>query len=77
MGFSHLRGRSYNRTVVQYSPRRQRRASHKLRPRPIDPRMRARKSTDTLAAADLDLPDDAKVALDDLTQEYRWGDAAR
>jgi hypothetical protein len=30
-----------------------------------------------LAAADLDLPDDAKVALDDLTQEYRWGDAAR
>jgi aryl-alcohol dehydrogenase-like predicted oxidoreductase len=33
--------------------------------------------TDTLAAADLDLPDDAKVALDDLTQEYRWGDAAR
>ena len=33
--------------------------------------------TDTLAAADLDLPDDAKVALDDLTHEYRWGDAAR
>jgi aryl-alcohol dehydrogenase-like predicted oxidoreductase len=33
--------------------------------------------TDTLAATDLDLPDDAKVALDDLTQEYRWGDAAR
>jgi aryl-alcohol dehydrogenase-like predicted oxidoreductase len=33
--------------------------------------------TDTLAAADLDLPDDAKVALDDLTNEYRWGDAAR
>jgi len=28
--------------------------------------------TDTLAAADLDLPDDAKVALDDLTHEYRW-----
>ena len=33
--------------------------------------------SDTLAAADLDLPDDAKVALDDLTHEYRWGDAAR
>jgi aryl-alcohol dehydrogenase-like predicted oxidoreductase len=33
--------------------------------------------TGTLAAADLDLPDDAKVALDDLTHEYRWGDAAR
>ena len=33
--------------------------------------------TDTLAAADLDLPDDAKVALDDLTHEYRWCDPAR
>jgi len=33
--------------------------------------------TDTLTASDLDLPDDAKVALDDLTHEYRWGDAAR
>jgi aryl-alcohol dehydrogenase-like predicted oxidoreductase len=33
--------------------------------------------TDTLAAVDLDLPEDVKVRLDDLTQEYRWGDAAR
>lgn len=33
--------------------------------------------TDTLAAVDLNLPKDAKVALDDLTHEYRWGDAAR
>ena len=33
--------------------------------------------TDTLAAADVELPDDAKVALDDLTHEYRWGDPAR
>jgi aryl-alcohol dehydrogenase-like predicted oxidoreductase len=33
--------------------------------------------TDTLAAAELDLPHDAKAALDDLTHEYRWGDAAR
>jgi aryl-alcohol dehydrogenase-like predicted oxidoreductase len=33
--------------------------------------------TDTLAAADLDLADDTKAALDDLTHEYRWGDAAR
>ena len=33
--------------------------------------------TDTVAAVSLDLPDDAKVALDELTHEYRWGDAAR
>jgi 1-deoxyxylulose-5-phosphate synthase len=33
--------------------------------------------TDTVAAVDLDLPDDAKVALDELTHDYRWGDAAR
>ena len=33
--------------------------------------------TDTVAAVNLDLPDDAKVALDELTHEYRWGDAAR
>jgi aryl-alcohol dehydrogenase-like predicted oxidoreductase len=33
--------------------------------------------TDTLAAADLALPDEAKAALDELTHEYRWGDAAR
>ncbi|MDT5237196.1 MAG: hypothetical protein QOF47_3183 [Mycobacterium sp.] len=32
---------------------------------------------DTVAAVDLDLPEDAKVALDDITHEYRWGDAAR
>ena len=32
---------------------------------------------DTLAAADLDLPTEVKGALDDLTQEYRWGDATR
>jgi len=25
----------------------------------------------------VELPDDAKVALDDLTHEYRWGDPAR
>ena len=32
---------------------------------------------DTVAAVSLDLPADAKVALDELTLEYRWGDAAR
>jgi hypothetical protein len=30
-----------------------------------------------VAAVNLDLPADAKVALDELTREYRWGDAAR
>jgi aryl-alcohol dehydrogenase-like predicted oxidoreductase len=32
---------------------------------------------DTLAAVNLDLPGDAKVAPDELTGEYRWGDSAR
>jgi 1-deoxyxylulose-5-phosphate synthase len=33
--------------------------------------------TDTLAAANLRLPDIAKVALDNITHDYRLGDAAR
>ncbi|MBJ7336084.1 aldo/keto reductase [Mycolicibacterium sp.] len=33
--------------------------------------------TDTLAAVDLTLPSELKVALDDISYEYRFGDAAR
>lgn len=33
--------------------------------------------TDTLAAVDLVLPHDVKVTLDDISHEYRFGDAAR
>lgn len=33
--------------------------------------------TDTLAAVDLGLPAAVKTRMDDITNEYRWGDAAR
>ena len=33
--------------------------------------------TDTLAAIDLTLPSDVKATLDDISHEYRFGDAAR
>jgi aryl-alcohol dehydrogenase-like predicted oxidoreductase len=38
---------------------------------------RASQLTDTLAAADYDLSSDLKTALDDLTIDYRKGDATR
>jgi hypothetical protein len=33
--------------------------------------------TDTLSAIDLTLNAELKAQLDDVTHEYRWGDAAR
>lgn len=38
---------------------------------------RAEQLTETLAAADVKLDPDLKSRLDDLTVEYRWGDAPR
>ncbi|TAL54373.1 aldo/keto reductase [Pandoraea sp.] len=38
---------------------------------------RAEQLTDTLAAADLTLDADLKAKLDEVSMEYRWGDAAR
>jgi hypothetical protein len=40
---------------------------------PLDPDQ----LTDTLAAVDLDVTTELKATLDDISHEYRYGDAAR